>query len=408
MQPLALPVTIETLWTAAQMALGFLAVMFAGARFLPGIERVGYPQPDGTRKRYTLTGMTLFFLANVALGGVVVGKALGFDVSLTPIAQHFWPLLIVALALSTLITLVLLAWGRRAGPVCRSPESTSLPLPEAVKEFWFGNECNPELFGVDLKLFFYQPSLIGAYLVNVSFAFAQWERHGFVTPQLLCLCFFWFTYLFSHYVKEEFMLSTWDVLAENFGFMLVWGDLTYVPFLYSLPGWWMVDATEPLATTTLLVLIAAGVLALLPDQWLQRVLRGRSTPVPAAASAATPAVTAPAASAIVVQDPPAMIATEAASAALPPLPWISPSTTPAAGAALILKSSSESWVDVQDANGQTLLSRRLAAGESASVDGAMPLRLTIGNAAATQVIFRGKPVDLSLNIRDNVARIQLN
>ena len=256
MQPLALPVTIETLWTAAQMALGFLAVMFAGARFLPGIERVGYPQPDGTRKRYTLTGMTLFFLANVALGGVVVGKALGFDVSLTPIAQHFWPLLIVALALSTLITLALLAWGRRAGPVCRSPESTSLPLPEAVKEFWFGNECNPELFGVDLKLLFYQPSLIGAYLVNVSFAFAQWERHGFVTPQLLCLCFFWFTYLFSHYVKEEFMLSTWDVLAENFGFMLVWGDLTYVPFLYSLPGWWMVDATEPLATTTLLALIA--------------------------------------------------------------------------------------------------------------------------------------------------------
>ena len=256
MQPLALPVTIETLWTAAQMALGFLAVMFAGARFLPGIERVGYPQPDGTRKRYTLTGMTLFFLANVALGGVVVGKALGFDVSLTPIAQHFWPLLIVALALSTLITLALLAWGRRAGPVCRSPESTSLPLPEAVKEFWFGIECNPELFGVDLKLFFYQPSLIGAYLVNVSFAFAQWERHGFVTPQLLCLCFFWFTYLFSHYVKEEFMLSTWDVLAENFGFMLVWGDLAYVPFLYSLPGWWMVDATEPLATTTLLALIA--------------------------------------------------------------------------------------------------------------------------------------------------------
>jgi delta14-sterol reductase len=255
-EPLALPVTTETLWTALKMALGFLAVMFAGARFLPGLERVGYPQPDGTRKRYTLTGMTLFFLSNVALGAVVVAKALGFSVSLTPIAQHFWSLLSVALALSTLITLALLAWGRRAGPVCRSPESTDLPLPASVKEFWFGNECNPELFGVDLKLFFYQPSLIGAYLVNVSFAFAQWERHGFVTPQMLCLCFFWFTYLFSHYVKEEFMLSTWDVLAENFGFMLVWGDLTYVPFLYSLPGWWMVDNTEPFSRAALALLVA--------------------------------------------------------------------------------------------------------------------------------------------------------
>jgi delta14-sterol reductase len=255
-EPLALPVTTETLWTASKLALGFLAVMFVAARFLPGIERVGYPQPDGTRKRYTLSGMPTFLLSNMVLAAVVVAKALGWSVSLTPIAQHFWSLLIVALALSTLITLALLAWGRRAGPVCRSPESTDLPIPAWMKTFWFGNECNPELFGVDLKMFFYQPSLIGAYLVNVSFAFAQWERHGFVTPQMLCLCFFWFTYLFTHYVKEEFMLSTWDVMAENFGFMLVWGDLTYVPFLYSLPGWWMVDDTAPFSTFALVLLLA--------------------------------------------------------------------------------------------------------------------------------------------------------
>jgi delta14-sterol reductase len=255
-EPLALPVTIETLWTASKMALGFLAAMFAAARFLPGIERVGYPQPDGTRKRYTLTGMPTFLLSNMVLGAVVVARALGGGVSLTPVLAHFWSLLIVALVLSMLFTLVLLAWGRRAGPVCRSPESTDLPIPEWTKTFWFGNECNPELFGVDLKMFFYQPSLIGAYLLNVSFAFAQWDRHGFVTPQMLCLCFFWFTYLFTHYVKEEFMLSTWDVMAENLGFMLVWGDLTYLPFLYSIPGWWMVDATESFSTTTLALLVA--------------------------------------------------------------------------------------------------------------------------------------------------------
>jgi len=256
MEPLALPVTTETLANAALMLLGFLAATFAGARFLPGIERTGYPQPDGSRKRYTLTGMPTFLLANMALAAVVVAKALGFGVSLTPVVQHFWSLLIVALALSTGFSLALLAWGRRAGPVCRSPESTELPIPEWAKTFWFGNECNPDLFGVDLKMFFYQPSLIGAYVLSVSFAFAQWDRHGFVTPQMLCLCFFWFTYLFTHYVKEEFMLSTWDVIAENLGFMLVWGDLTYLPFLYSIPGWWMVDATEPFSSSALALLVA--------------------------------------------------------------------------------------------------------------------------------------------------------
>jgi delta14-sterol reductase len=33
------------------------------------------------------------------------------------------------------------------------------------------------------------------------------------------------------------MLSTWDIIAENFGFMLTWGDLVYLPYLYGIGGW---------------------------------------------------------------------------------------------------------------------------------------------------------------------------
>jgi cytoskeleton protein RodZ len=81
---------------------------------------------------------------------------------------------------------------------------------------------------------------------------------------------------------------------------------------------------------------------------------------------------------------------------------------PAAGALLAVKVASESWVEVQDAKGQTLLSRKVAAGESLGLDGEVPLRLTIGNAAGTQITFRGQPVDLSSNTVANVARLQLN
>jgi cytoskeleton protein RodZ len=91
-----------------------------------------------------------------------------------------------------------------------------------------------------------------------------------------------------------------------------------------------------------------------------------------------------------------------------------PASAPAAavmpaGAGLLgVRVSSESWVEVQDARGQTLLSRKVAAGEALGLDGEVPLRLTIGNAAATQVTFRGQPVDLSANTVANVARLQLN
>ena len=58
------------------------------------------------------------------------------------------------------------------------------------------------------------------------------------------------------------MLSTWDILSENLGFMLVWGDLVYVPFLYSLPCWWLVDQTHPFSTAQWLSLAAFFLIAL--------------------------------------------------------------------------------------------------------------------------------------------------
>ena len=39
-------------------------------------------------------------------------------------------------------------------------------------------------------------------------------------------------------------------------------------------------------------------------------------------------------------------------------------------------------------------------------DGALPMRATIGNAAATTVSFRGEAQDLRPRTRDNVARVE--
>jgi cytoskeleton protein RodZ len=83
-------------------------------------------------------------------------------------------------------------------------------------------------------------------------------------------------------------------------------------------------------------------------------------------------------------------------------------TVPAGSGLLGLKAIGETWVEVQDARGQTLLSRKVAPGESLGLEGEVPLRLTIGNATGTQVTFRGQLVDLKANTEGNVARLQLN
>jgi cytoskeleton protein RodZ len=54
-----------------------------------------------------------------------------------------------------------------------------------------------------------------------------------------------------------------------------------------------------------------------------------------------------------------------------------------------------------------LLSRLLVPGETVGLDGTMPLRVKIGNAAVTRLTFRGQPLELAPYTRDNVARLEL-
>jgi cytoskeleton protein RodZ len=72
-----------------------------------------------------------------------------------------------------------------------------------------------------------------------------------------------------------------------------------------------------------------------------------------------------------------------------------------------LRSTESSWIEVRDGQGKLLVSRTLLAGENLGFDGQLPLRLTIGNAAATRLGFRGQPVDLAPLTRENVARVEL-
>jgi cytoskeleton protein RodZ len=77
------------------------------------------------------------------------------------------------------------------------------------------------------------------------------------------------------------------------------------------------------------------------------------------------------------------------------------------GDILTLSATRESWVRVTDAKGAVVLRRLLAAGETATVSGALPLEAVVGRADATRVEIRGKVLDLAPLARDNVARFEV-
>jgi cytoskeleton protein RodZ len=73
----------------------------------------------------------------------------------------------------------------------------------------------------------------------------------------------------------------------------------------------------------------------------------------------------------------------------------------------VVRASEPSWIEAHDARGHVLLSRTLQPGESVGLDGALPLKLVIGNATATEVTMRGKRVTLGPPNRDNVVKVEL-
>ncbi|MEO8836265.1 MAG: RodZ domain-containing protein [Caldimonas sp.] len=72
-----------------------------------------------------------------------------------------------------------------------------------------------------------------------------------------------------------------------------------------------------------------------------------------------------------------------------------------------VRTSVDSWIDITDARGRSLVSRVVRPGEVVGLDGEAPFRVRIGNASGTRLSFRGQPMRLESYTRDNIARLDL-
>jgi cytoskeleton protein RodZ len=187
---------------------------------------------------------------------------------------------------------------------------------------------------------------------------------------------------------------------------------------------------RPVVVIVVLLIVGAIALFFVPESWVARVTRpfmggpaasapvDSAAPAPAMASAPTGVTTAP------VELPAASAAASApavaAAASAAPLSPAAVSATAAQGIDEVLAhvaaapsiplqviATADSWVEVVDAQGHTLLSRTVVAGESVGLDGALPMRVKIGNASGTHLKLRGDNVDLTPWTRDNVARLEV-
>lgn len=180
--------------------------------------------------------------------------------------------------------------------------------------------------------------------------------------------------------------------------------------------------TSPVVWVTALIAAAAMWVLLMPADWASQVQSAISGSPPAPPPASAPVVAAVQPPLIVAAPVDAAVApADAASAVMADgatsagvattndltVTAAVGSAGPAAVGLLQLKASAETWVEVVDGQSKVLVSRMLLSGEALVLDGVAPFQLKIGNAAGTEVAFRGQAVNLASSTRDNVARLEL-
>jgi cytoskeleton protein RodZ len=155
--------------------------------------------------------------------------------------------------------------------------------------------------------------------------------------------------------------------------------------------------------------------AKLPDFGQAEVAKPTAAPEAKPAAPVAPAPAAPASAPEAVAATPAPAPAPVAPTSTPvvtetvhsaPAPALAAPADAPAGVAVV-RASEPSWIEAHDARGNVLLSRTLQPGESVGLDGALPLKLVIGNASATEVMLRGKRVTLGPPNRDNVVKLEL-
>ncbi|KAJ2011191.1 erg24, C-14 sterol reductase, partial [Coemansia sp. S610] len=104
-----------------------------------------------------------------------------------------------------------------------------------VYDFFIGRELNPRIGALDLKYFNeLRPGIMGWVVLNVSFAIKQYHTLGYVSNSMWLAVVPQIGYCIDTLLFESKVLTTMDITTDGFGWMLSFGDLTWVPVMYSL------------------------------------------------------------------------------------------------------------------------------------------------------------------------------
>ncbi|XP_074022900.1 delta(14)-sterol reductase LBR isoform X1 [Numenius arquata] len=228
---------LESLWETRVFGVFLLWFFLQALFYLLPIGKVveGLPLSNGRRLQYRINGFYAFVLTAAA-----IGILLYFQFELHYLYDHFLQFAVSAAAFSMGLSIYLYIQSLKAPEEELAPSGNSGYL---VYDFFTGHELNPRIGSFDLKYFCeLRPGLIGWVVINLAMLLAEMKIHNQSMPSLSMVLVnsFQLLYVVDALWNEEAILTTMDITHDGFGFMLAFGDLVWVPFVYSLQAFYLV------------------------------------------------------------------------------------------------------------------------------------------------------------------------
>ncbi|KAJ8507339.1 hypothetical protein ONZ45_g10269 [Pleurotus djamor] len=204
---------------------------------LPGVDFVGLPLRNGQRLTYKINAFATFVCAiAIALAMIASQGAQSFTFLYTK-----WVGFVTAsLLMSVLQSIYVYASSFREGRLLALGGNTG----NHIYDFFIGRELNPSIGSLDLKSFNeIRPSMILWALIDISMACEQTVRRGGfvkVTDSMWLVLFFHLFYIADCMYFETALFTVMDITTDGAGFMLVFGTICWIPFVYSLQARYLV------------------------------------------------------------------------------------------------------------------------------------------------------------------------
>lgn len=212
---------------AALLFLGWFAFQAFLAVLPVGQVVQGQPLKSGGRLNYRCNGFFALLVSLVAVLGAVYLKC-----PVTKVVDKFFKLMTAATVFSFTLSICLYVKSRLV-PASKLAAGGNSGNP--IYDFFMGRELNPRIGPLDLKFFCeLRPGLIGWVILDWLMLVKAHETTGTFPPNLVLVTVFQTLYVADALWFEDAILTTMDIIHDGFGFMLVFGDLVWVPFLYSL------------------------------------------------------------------------------------------------------------------------------------------------------------------------------